>query len=34
MVQKWINIHQDELMEDWKNAQSGARIFKITPLKK
>ena len=32
MVQKWIQIHQIELIEDWNNAKFGGKIFKLTPL--
>jgi hypothetical protein len=28
----WIEIHRDELMEDWKLATEGKEIFKIRPL--
>jgi len=34
MVQKWIDIHQEELLKDWSFAAEGKTIFKITPLKK
>lgn len=33
LVQAWIEIHQDELMADWKLAVSGQPVFKIEPLK-
>lgn len=33
LVQAWIEIHQDELMENWALAISGQSIFKIEPLK-
>jgi hypothetical protein len=33
LVQAWINIHEDELMADWKLAIQGETIFKIDPLK-
>ncbi|MFZ5921102.1 MAG: DUF4160 domain-containing protein [Chloroflexota bacterium] len=33
LVQAWIEIHQDELMADWKLASQGETIFKIDPLK-
>ncbi len=32
LVQAWIEIHRDELMEDWKLATEGKEIFKIRPL--
>jgi hypothetical protein len=33
LVQAWIEIHQDELMADWKLAVNGQEVFKIDPLK-
>ena len=33
LVQAWIEIHQDELMADWKLATMGQPPFKIDPLK-
>ena len=33
LVQAWVEIHQDELMADWRLAVSGQAIFKIEPLK-
>lgn len=33
LVQAWVEIHRDELMEDWKLASSGEKVFKIDPLK-
>jgi hypothetical protein len=33
LVHAWIEIHQDELMADWKLAIQGEPIFKIDPLK-
>jgi hypothetical protein len=32
-VYAWIEIHQDELMADWRLAIQGEPIFKIDPLK-
>jgi hypothetical protein len=32
-VQAWIEIHQDDLMADWKLAVEGQEVFKIDPLK-
>ena len=32
-VHAWIEIHQDELMADWRLAIQGEPIFKIDPLK-
>lgn len=29
----WIEIHQDELMADWKLASTGQLPYKIEPLK-
>lgn len=33
LIQAWIEIHQDELMADWKLAVSGEKVFRIEPLK-
>ena len=33
LVQTWIEIHQDELMEDWNLAISGQPVVKIDPLR-
>ncbi len=33
LVHAWIEIHQDELIADWKLAIQGEPIFKIDPLK-
>ena len=33
LVQAWIEIHRDELMEDWQLAANGKEVFKIDPLK-
>lgn len=33
LVQAWIEIHQEELMADWRLAVSGQSVFKIDPLR-
>ncbi len=33
LVQAWIEIHQDELMANWKLAVKGEKVFRIEPLK-
>lgn len=33
LVQAWIEIHQEDLMADWKLAVEGQQPFKIEPLK-
>ncbi len=33
LVHAWVEIHQDELMADWRLAIQGEPIFKIDPLK-
>lgn len=33
LVQAWIEIHQDDLMADWKLAVEGQKVFKIQPLR-
>ena len=34
LVLKWIDLHRDELMENWENAQKGLELTKLEPLKK
>lgn len=33
LIGAWIEIHRDELMEDWNLCQNGKKPFKIQPLK-
>lgn len=33
-VKTWIELHQDELLANWKIAQSGGEVYKIAPLTK
>ena len=33
LVQAWVEIHQDELMADWKLAAEGQKVFRIEPLR-
>jgi hypothetical protein len=33
LVHAWIEIHQDELIADWRLAIQGEPVFKIDPLK-
>lgn len=33
LVQAWIEIHQEEIMVDWRLAVSGQSVFKIDPLR-
>jgi hypothetical protein len=33
LVFAWIEIHQDELLADWKMCQNGEKPFSIDPLK-
>ena len=33
LVHAWIEIHQEELMADWRLSVNGQSIFKIDPLK-
>jgi hypothetical protein len=32
LVQAWAELHQDELMADWKLVMNGEEPFKIKPL--
>jgi hypothetical protein len=33
LIQAWIEIHKQELLEDWQLAINGQKPFKISPLK-
>jgi len=33
LVHAWIEIHQEELMADWRRAVNGQSVFKIDPLR-
>ncbi|MCX7110609.1 MAG: DUF4160 domain-containing protein [Proteobacteria bacterium] len=33
LVQAWIEIHQEDLLVDWKLAVAGEPVFKIDPLR-
>ena len=33
LVQAWIELHQDELMANWKLAVAGKEVYKIEPLR-
>lgn len=33
LVVAWIEIHREELLENWKLASQGNALFKIEPLK-
>lgn len=33
LVQKWIQLHQKELLENWELASQGSPVHKINPLK-
>ncbi|MCM1382743.1 MAG: DUF4160 domain-containing protein [Muribaculaceae bacterium] len=32
MVQTWIDIHQEDLMANWKLIANGQQVFRIPPL--
>lgn len=32
LVREWIDLHQDELLDNWNLARSGQKIHKIDPL--
>jgi hypothetical protein len=32
MIFEWLELHKDELMEDWDLAQDRKTLLKITPL--
>ena len=33
MVLEWLDLHRDELMENWERAQKGIMVERIVPLK-
>ena len=33
MIFDWLELHQEELIEDWDLAQKGEKLNKIEPLK-
>ncbi len=33
LIEAWAELHQEELIADWKLAQNGEGLFKIQPLK-
>lgn len=33
MILEWLDLHREELMQNWERAQVGAPLFKIEPLK-
>ena len=33
LIYEWLDIHHDELMENWERAQTGGKLEKIEPLK-
>jgi hypothetical protein len=32
LVKEWLNMHRDELLEDWDLAETGRPLKKISPL--
>lgn len=33
LILEWLDLHRDELMENWERAQTGGKLEKIEPLK-
>ena len=33
LILEWLDLHRDELMENWMRAQNGGTLEKIEPLK-
>ena len=33
MILEWLDLHRDELLENWEKAQKGDTLTKIEPLK-
>lgn len=34
LVEAWIELYRDELMQDWQLADAGGQIFPVPPLKR
>lgn len=32
LIREWIDLHEDELLEDWELAKRGKELKKIDPL--
>ena len=33
MILEWLDLHREELLENWKRAQAGTMVERIAPLK-
>ena len=33
MILEWLDLHRDELLQNWENAQNGTPLNNIEPLK-
>ena len=33
MILEWLDLHREELLQNWENAQNGTPLKKIDPLK-
>ena len=33
MILEWLDLHREELMDNWQKAQAGNQLEKIAPLK-
>lgn len=33
MILEWLDLHREELLENWKKAQEGTMVERIAPLK-
>lgn len=33
MILEWLDLHREELMDNWQKAQAGSQLEKIEPLK-
>ena len=33
MILEWLDLHREELMENWQRAQNGTMVQRIEPLK-
>ena len=33
MVFEWLDLHKEELLQEWEKAQNGEKLTQIAPLK-
>lgn len=33
LILEWLELHRDELLDNWERSQSGRTLYKVEPLK-